>query len=696
VLPGFAVATLLSPRWHWWARLAMAPGLSAGFIGVFGLAMHDLSVPFEPLTVFPLLVLLVGAAAVRWRRADGGAGDAMPWWIPVPALIVGLVSAGVFVWALHGQVLPPDWDSATHGGLANTIARTHDVLPLIPIPLEATEFIRLRPGFEAMAAVVSWLGAPSPASAMAPVITATIVLIPLSLTLLTLEATGSIALAAVVPFFAAGLAFPSDQAIVGRFPEMVDSTLIVPVVVVTVRVMRGMRIRDNALLLFAIVASIWVIHGLEYFTALVVGCGLLAFVAVTSLRATPRAALVRIGIAVGATILAAVLVTVLTRQPHVPAPIATQPSSVVIALASTPVMLQQLLVMIAQSDLISPVTLALYAIGVIALLIRRRMLWVLAGQIVLVILMVDDFYLHMFSGFWRAIYPWGDTDRVLGVQYWLIPLVLSAGLFALADLMRSLSRTRRLQVGVSIAVVVAVAAAFLARHPLGQLWTSVIGRFKVYLYPLGVFDPLSELRPWLIPAVVTAAVLVVTWLALARPTPVPAFARERLGPAVARLDSAGAVLGILAVLCLVVGASSELGVYRYEVATRSLVTPADLTVLKAMNGTLPPGTQVMTDAGDDAGVWMAALTDLTPVVPNSFEFGSLSIGLDLRLADACFDPADAEAALAQLQVIFVGAQRIPNVMYPWNVGCIAKLPGLRLIASAPWHGTMAAAFEVSR
>ena len=104
----------------------------------------------------------------------------------------------------------------------------------------------------------------------------------------------------------------------------------------------------------------------------------------------------------------------------------------------------------------------------------------------------------------------------------------------------------------------------------------------------------------------------------------------------------------------------------------------------------------MTDASDDAGMWMAGLTDLTPVVPNSFEFGSLSIGLDLRLADACFDPADAEAALAQLQVIFVGAQRIPNVMYPWNVDCIAKLPGLRMIASAPWHGTMAAAFEVSR
>ena len=201
--------------------------------------MHDVHIPFEPLTVLPLLVVVAAAAVFRWRRTDVGLDIAPPWWLPIPALIAGVVGAAVFFWALHGQVLPPDWDTATHGGLANTIARTHDVLPLIPIPLEGTEFVRLRPGFEAMAAVVSWLGAPSPAMAMAPVITVTLVLIPLSLSLLALEATGSVALAAVVPFFALGLAFPSFQAIVGRFPEIVDSTLIVPLIVVRLRVVRG-------------------------------------------------------------------------------------------------------------------------------------------------------------------------------------------------------------------------------------------------------------------------------------------------------------------------------------------------------------------------------------------------------------------------------------------------------------------------
>ena len=695
LLPGFALATLLAPHWRWWQRLAMSPGLSAGFIGVAGLAMHDAHIPFEPLTVLPLLAVLGAAAVYRWRRAYIDPAPAPPWWVPIPALIVGLVGAGVFIWALHAQVLPPDWDTATHGGLANTIARTHDVLPLIPIPLEASDFVRPRPGFEATAAVVSWLGGPSPAMSMAPIIAVTLVLIPLALTSLTLEATGSAALAAIVPFFALGLAFPSDQAIVGRFPEMVNSTLVVPFIVVVLAIFRGRRLVDNALLLFAIAASIWVIHGLEIFTALVVGCALLLVAAVQAIRKGLRQGLVRAAVAGGATGVGALLVTVLTRMPHVPTPIATEPSAVVLPVVSTPVNVHQVLGFIAQSDLISPITLALYVVGVIALLIRRRMLWVLVAQVVLVLLMVDDFYLHNLNSLWRLIYPWGESDRILGVQYWLIPLVLGAGFLAFTDVMRSLSRTRRRQVGISIAAVAVVIIAVAAHHPLGQLWTAMIGKFQFYTYPLGLFDPLSELRPWLVPVAVAVAAVVAAWLLMARPAPLPGFVHERLGSVVARLDAAGAVLGIIAVLCVVVGAASELRVYRYEVATRSLVTPADLTVLREMTTLLPAGTLVMTDGGDDAGMWLTGLTDLTPVVPNGLEFGTLSIPLYLRLADACIDPADAEAILGQLQVIFVGAQRIPDVMYPWNVGCIAKLHGLRLIASAPWHGTMAAAFEVT-
>ena len=300
LLPGFALATLISPRWHWWARLGMAPGLSCGLVGVAGLAMHDAHIPFEPLTILPLVLVLGVAAVIRWRRSAPDVTAAVAsWWLPLPALIAGAVGAGVFAWALHGQVLPPDWDAPVHSGLAGAIARAHDVLPLIRIPVEGTSFVRLRPGFEATAVVVSWLGAPSPPDAMAPIIAVTVFLMPLSLSLLALETTGSVALAAIVPFFGLGLAFPADQAILGRFPEMADSTLIVPMIVAGMRVVRGVWTRDNALLLITITASIWVIHGLEVVAAALVACGLIVAVAVRAVRAAHRHALVRIGVAAG-------------------------------------------------------------------------------------------------------------------------------------------------------------------------------------------------------------------------------------------------------------------------------------------------------------------------------------------------------------------------------------------------------------
>ena len=696
LLPGFALATLLGPRWHWWARLAMSPGLSAGFFGVFGLAMHDVHVPFEPVTVLPLAAVLGLAALFRWRRTTPGQSSDLPWWIPIPGLLVGLVGAAVFVWALHGQVLPPDWDAPTHGGLAATIARTHDVLPLIPIPLESTEFVRVRPGFEAMAAVVSWLGGPSPASSMAPVVAATIVLMPLSLTLLALEATGSIALAAVVPFFALGMAFPSYQAILGRFPEMVDSTLIVPFIVATLRVMRGVFMRDHLLLLVALTASIWVIHGLELFTALVVACGLLAVAAVRAIRASPQLAIQRIGAAVGAVLVGAALVTVLTRMPHVPPANPAEPSSVVIPSTSSPVQLHQIAAAIAQTDLISPVTLVLYVVGVVAMLIRRRMLWVLVAQILLVLLMVDDFYLHKLGKLWRLIYPWGDPDRIVGVQYWLIPLVLGTGFLALVSLVRSLSRTRQLQIRVGAAAVVLLAVAVALRHPLGTLWTDLIGRYPFSVYPLGVIDPLSDLRPWLLAVGIVALAVVAAWIAMGRGLGAPRIIRDRLGSAAQGLDGAGMLLAVIPVLCVVVGASVELAVYQPEVATRSLVSPADVTVLHRMGELLPKGAVVMNDGGDDAGEWLAALTDFTPLTPNGFAWRTLDTPLDVDLENACTDPGGAELAIQQAHpdAIFMGSLDIVPPEYPWNFSCISRLPDLRLIVSVPGNGTVSAAFAV--
>lgn len=253
-----------------------------------------------------------------------------------------------------------------------------------------------------------------------------------------------------------------------------------------------------------------------------------------------------------------------------------------------------------------------------------------------------------------------------------------------------------MQVGVTIAAVVVLAVAAVAHHTLGHLWIRLVGAYPVVTYPLGVFDPLTTLRPWIPTIAIAAAAVVVAWiLSAVRPRfAVPSVVRQRLGPSVGRLEPAGIALAVIAVLCLVVGGAAELGVYRNAVVTRSLVTPADLTVLRTLSARYPPTTIVMTDGGNDAGMWMAALTDLRPLVPNGFEYGALSLPLDVALVDACGNPGAAEAAVRHADVIFLGAHMIPSPIYPWKFSCIAALPNLRLITSSPWEGGTAAAFAV--
>ena len=701
LLPGYALATLLAPRWRAWERLAGAPGLSAGFLGVLGLALRLVHIPFEPAIVLPCIAAIAAAAAVRRHRvrddvpASGGTRNGAQRWIPTAALVAGSVGAAMFVLALHGQVLPPDWDSAAHGGLANTIARTHDVLPLTPVPLEVTSFARARPGFEAMAAVVSWVGGPSPAASMAPAITAVLVLLPLGLSMLALEATGSLALAALVPFFAIGLAFPSEQAILGRFPQVVDSTLVVPWIVALMRVIRGRQLVDSAALIAAITASIWVIHGLELLTALVVAGTLLLAVTITAARGSPVAALRGILAAGVGTAAGVVLVTLLTRVPKGAPPLHTEPSAVSLPVGGLPAHPHELLQFVAQTNLTSPIAVGLLCAGAIAIVVQRRMLWVLVAEILVVIAMFDTLYWHHFASLIRTVYPWGDTDRLLGIQYWIIPFILAAGVLGMVELMRALARDRRLIIGASLLAAAVAVIVVLGRHRLASAWTDVFGSPTVSLYPLGTFSALAHLGPWLAAIAAAVAAVLLAWLASVGRLRLPSWGGGRRHAVLnARADVAVVAVVVLALISVAVGARTDLQQYQRSIVTRGLVTPADETVLSRMSASLPPGALVLTDGNDDAGMWVAGLTDLTPLVPNGFEGGPLGTPMVIALANACEDPAAAMAALRSADAVFVGAHRLPAAQHPWKVDCIARLPGLRLIASAPWQGTEAAAFSV--
>jgi len=66
-VPGLALATLVAPRLSWPERLAAAPGLSVGCIGVIGLVLHLLGLPFTPASVIPILFAITVLALARHR-----------------------------------------------------------------------------------------------------------------------------------------------------------------------------------------------------------------------------------------------------------------------------------------------------------------------------------------------------------------------------------------------------------------------------------------------------------------------------------------------------------------------------------------------------------------------------------------------------------------------------------------------------
>jgi hypothetical protein len=696
LLPGYALATLLVPRWRAWERLAGAPGLSAGFFGVLGLGMRLVHVPFEPRTVLPCIALLGVAGFVRRRRAGSNPSSGLPWWIPVPALLAGGVAAGVFAAALSSQVLPPDWDPSVHGALATAIAQTHDVIPLFPKPLQGTAVDIARPGFEAMAAVVSWVGGPSPVASMEPIMVLTLVLLPLGLTMLALEATGSIGLALIVPLVAAGMEFPSFQAIVGRFPQVVDSTLIVPFIVAAMRVLRARQTLDNALLVVAATASIWVVHGLEVLTALVIGGVLLASTVEETLREVGRIALRRTGVVGMATAAGALLVTVLTRLPHVPPPTAIEASNVSAPppppIPGAPNM-HEILQFVAQTDFASPIAIALYCIGVVVLVLQRRMLWVLAAHLVVLLAIADSLYSRHLGGFWKLVFSWGDADRLLGVLFWILPFIFAAGLLAIAAVMRSLARDRRLAARVTLGAGLAALIVFLLRGPLDASYTALFGAPPIGLYPIGVYDSIAHLAPWRLTVAAASAAIALAWIVLVvRGDSLAGFrARLRLPPG---FDVAAGAVAVIALISLAVGARADFTTYQRSIALRATATPADVAVLDSMSARLPRGALVLTDGVTDAGIWVSSLTDLIPLVPAGYEDGALSVPLVGALAEACVNPTAAEAALQKVAAVFVGSHHLAGRADAWDPQCIARLPDVRQIAAAPWQGTEAAAFAV--
>ena len=240
LVPGYALATLLVPRWLRLATPRRRPR-ALGRVPRRARARHAAGArPVRAARRCCRASRLLAARGARSpsRRTHRGRLR-LPWWLPVPGADRRWCGRGDVRLGAVGPGAPARRGPTRHGTLAAAIARTHDVLRRCPEHLEGTAFAYARPGFEAMAAAVSWIGGPSPAHRWRRSSRWCLCCSPSGSRCSPSKPRGSIALAAVVPLVAVGMIFPSFEAILGRFPQVVDSTLVVPLIVAAIRVVRG-------------------------------------------------------------------------------------------------------------------------------------------------------------------------------------------------------------------------------------------------------------------------------------------------------------------------------------------------------------------------------------------------------------------------------------------------------------------------
>lgn len=438
VAPGIALATALVPRWPWWERLAVAPGLSAGFVGVLGLLMHYARVPFEAATVVPLEVPVVAVGMLRWRRSSGQvsrstttddarSGDDHA--VVAASLLAGIAGAVAVIAAFSDQPLPIRSDAAVHGTVAAGIASQHDAVVTFDEPVDHTTWSRPRPAFEASAALVSELAGPAPANAMLPLAVLAVLLLPLGLAALVLEVTGSRVIAALAPLLGVGTLVPGAYISAGDFPLVLDLTLVAPLLLGIVRGLRAWDVREHAALSGALVASVWIIHGSEVISAIAVGGTLVLTVLMTRPSGwVRRALLVGAGCAAGA-----LLVTLLTHNPTGPTPVASSLAGPyvheVTADSDPSATLGGFFDIFDAWAFPDHLFTVLYIVGAIVAIATRRLRWALVSSVLLIAAAADVMVGHHLDELlWRHTFPWSNGDRLVSLQYWLGTPLMALGL----------------------------------------------------------------------------------------------------------------------------------------------------------------------------------------------------------------------------------------------------------------------------
>ena len=425
-IPGIALTILLSRHLSWPERLAAAPGFSVGLIGVIGLLLRAVGLPFSVPTAVPILAVLVGLAAaqlIRWRLLRGvtaGAG----WTVTGLAIAAGAILAGVSVAPMQADAVPPATDAALHATVAADIVQARDVLPIVPIPADGSGFVRPLAAFEATDALASELGAGDPAGAMLPLALISVLVLPLGVAVLANEATGDRRVAATASLLSLGVIFPAWPVAFGDYPYLADSTLVVPLILAVARCLRGASIASNAMLAGAAVLSIWVTHGLEILSAFAVG----GFLWLAVLGARRRDALPGAAAALAAGLIAAIAGYLLTRAPALPL---AHPSGSVVDESSAYLAEARGVglgaVQLGVNGVLTILSGGLLCLGAVVVVVRRRGRWLLGSLLLPVLLVADTVGPQWLYPIWVRAYPWSELVRLCGLEFFVMPVLAAVG-----------------------------------------------------------------------------------------------------------------------------------------------------------------------------------------------------------------------------------------------------------------------------
>jgi hypothetical protein len=70
----------------------------------------------------------------------------------------------------------------------------------------------------------------------------------------------------------------------------------------------------------------------------------------------------------------------------------------------------------------------LYGVGLIAVARTGGLRWLLAAHAIMAVCLVDEMVTGILRRLWTWIFPWSTADRLLSIQYWVLPLLMAAGL----------------------------------------------------------------------------------------------------------------------------------------------------------------------------------------------------------------------------------------------------------------------------